>query len=428
MDERDNVRTYHRRTVLQRLGSAVPAAVLARCLMTQASPNSESSEPDPLPPFAVGFQDWQARSGDFAAWSTAGIQVASDGTLRLDPNTFRQEQDPYPAGSYEGGNFYNGGNYWVGSALSPVIKAGFGFQGVMASWNADTPPGTWIETLVRAERTPGSWTRWYNIGIWAADSTTIQRHSLKQEQDDQGIVYVDLLVLKDTPAGGHAYQVKTRLFSQDPALSPRLRRVGAALSNAPHPPETLVPGSAALWGKVLPVAACSQMVYPDGGEVWCSPTSIAMTLAYWQQGDPLCESGVRSAVRGVYDWVYDGHGNWLFNTAHAATFGLAAVVARFSSFAALEPWIAADVPVIFSFAWKEGELDQAPLPKSNGHLAVLVGFDAKGDPVVNDPAASSDGSVRRTYRRHQLEKLWLGYTGGTVYLIHPPDWSVPRLG
>lgn len=30
---------------------------------------------------------------------------------------------------------------------------------------------------------------------------------------------------------------------------------------------------------------------------------------------------VRAAVDGVYDWIYDGHGNWPFNTAFASTFG-----------------------------------------------------------------------------------------------------------
>ena len=63
------------------------------------------------------------------------------------------------------------------------------------------------------------------------------------------------------------------------------------------------------------------MVYPDGGEVWCSPTSTSMVLAYWAGDTGPCEPRVRAAVEGVYDWVYDGHGNWPFNTAYAATAG-----------------------------------------------------------------------------------------------------------
>ena len=32
----------------------------------------------------------------------------------------------------------------------------------------------------------------------------------------------------------------------------------------------------ALWDTLINVPECSQMVYPDGGEVWCSPTSTSM--------------------------------------------------------------------------------------------------------------------------------------------------------
>jgi Peptidase_C39 like family len=182
-----------------------------------------------------------------------------------------------------------------------------------------------------------------------------------------------------------------------------------------------------LWNRVLAVPECSQMVYPDGGEVWCSPTSTSMVLAYWQTATGPCEPRVRAAVDGVFDWIYDGHGNWPFNTAYAASQGLEGYVARFTSMAQLEPWIAAGVPVVISYAWKKNELTGAPIPSSNGHLAVLAGFDAAGNPVVNDPAAPSDDTVQRTYLRSELERLWLETSGGTAYLIYPQGRAVPVL-
>jgi hypothetical protein len=42
---------------------------------------------------------------------------------------------------------------------------------------------------------------------------------------------------------------------------------------------------------------------------------------------------------------------------------------------------------------------------------------------MNDPAARSDGEVRRIYPRGQLEALWLEHSGGTAYLIYPPEFS-----
>jgi hypothetical protein len=136
---------------------------------------------------------------------------------------------------------------------------------------------------------------------------------------------------------------------------------------------------------------------------------------------------VRAAVAGVYDATYRGHGNWPFNAAYAATFGLEGYVARFSSLADVEPWIAAGVPVAFSFAFKFGELANAPIASTTGHLAVIVGFDGAGNPIVHDPAAASDAGVPRVYRRAQLESVWLRSSGGTVYLIYPPDLAVPTL-
>jgi hypothetical protein len=136
---------------------------------------------------------------------------------------------------------------------------------------------------------------------------------------------------------------------------------------------------------------------------------------------------VRTAVSGVFDWLYKGHGNWPFNTAYAATHGLEGYVARFTSLAQTEAWTAAGVPVIISYGWKKGSLDGAPISSSNGHLAVLVGFDAAGNPIVNDPAAAINDAVRRTYNRTQLETLWLDSSGGTVYLIYPAGHPVPSL-
>jgi hypothetical protein len=171
------------------------------------------------------------------------------------------------------------------------------------------------------------------------------------------------------------------------------------------------------------VPACTQS-YPDGGEGWCSPTTTSMIVGYWAHDSGACEPRVRAAVAGVYDWIYDGHGNWPFNTAYAATRGLEAMVVRMGSLADAEPWITAGVPVGVSYAWKPGELTGAPVRTSEGHLGVLVGFDANGDPVVNDPAGKGD-AVRRTYRRAEFENVWVAHSGGTAYLAYPPGWSTP---
>lgn len=375
-------------------------------------------------PYTTGFARWRSVSGGFASWKPSGLLLAKNGTLLLNRSSATRDTDPYGVGGYNGHNFYNGGSFLVGEALSPVTSTNFGFAEAIVSWNADTPTGTWTETQMRVQ-IGTRWSKWYNLGVWAADSSTVERHSVNGQGDTDATVAVDTLVVRSKTLP-RAFQVKARLFSANSAV-PTLRNLSVAYSTAPSKPSTLKGGDASLWNRTLAVPQCSQMVYPDGGEVWCSPTSTSMVLAYWQQATGPCEPRVRAAVDGVYDWLYDGHGNWPFNTAYAASQNLEGYVARFTSFAQAERWIAAGVPVIFSFGWQKGDLTGAAISSSGGHLAVLVGFDAAGNPVVNDPAAASDGEVLRTYQRAELESLWLEHSGGTVYLIYPPGHSVPNL-
>ena len=89
--------------------------------------------------------------------------------------------------------------------------------------------------------------------------------------------------------------------------------------------------------------------------------------------------------------------------------------------------IAAGVPLVLSVSFDAGELDGAGYSTS-GHLLVLCGFDAQGDPVCNDPASHlvpDNGQVRVTYRRDQLENVWLPHSGGLVYVLAPPDRRLP---
>ena len=374
--------------------------------------------------YQAGFHRWRAANAAFGDWTMRGVAVRKDG-LQIDPIAAKAGTDSHAPGTYHGHNFYNGGSYVVGEATSPEMTTPFAFFEAIASWNAETPAGTWIETLLRA-RVGSRWTKWYSMGVWASDTALVQRHSIESQGDADGNVSTDTLVLKQiAPAG--AYQAMVRLFTAAKGTTPTVRNVGVAFS-LPHPAKTPVSaGNRAAWGTSLSLPRCSQMVYPNGGHVWCSPTSTSMVLGFWGIDPGACGPRVRTAVSGVYDYVYDGHGNWPFNTAYAAARGLEAYALRFTSLADVEPWIEAGVPVIFSFSWRNHELAGAAVPSSNGHLAVIVGFDGSGNPIVNDPAAASDAAVQRVYQRSELEAVWLTGSGGLVYLIYPAGHKVPAL-
>lgn len=412
--------------------SLVPLLVVA--LLVSGTPAGIAQADEP--PF---HELWRAdRATGFGDWSLHGVR-AVDGTLTLDLAT------PASGQTVEGLTSPPGPS---GLALSPARETSAPFQELIASWNAETPPGAWIEVRLRArldgDGSPdgptgegGRWTRWYDLGVWSTASGPERRQSVRGQRDDDGHVSTDTLVLA---APARAYQAALTLHADDvdaavagpdggaPALSPAVSLV-AVLASTPSPAARSLASSQTVWGTALDVPERSQMIYPNGGPVWCSPTSTSMVMAYWadQIGEPALDRRVPEVAAAVYDVVYRGNGNWPFNTAYAGRHGLTAYVSRMSSLVQVERWIEAGVPVVASLAWDPGELWNAAVPSTNGHLLVIVGFTAEGDVVVNDPAADPrlGLSVRRVYPRGALERLWLTHSGGTVYLIYPEGLQPP---
>lgn len=377
--------------------------------------------------YKTGFKRWRAADNGFSDWTLSGVKRNASGVLEFDATTAIAGSDPFGVGGYNGRNYYNGGSFFVGEATSPEITTTFNYKEAIASWNATTPPGTWVEVQFRAQFGTGRWSKWYILGIWASDDSTIRRHSVQSQGDSDGFVAVDTFISSNKKETTDTFQLKLRLFSADGNSTPSVQNASVAYSTSAPKSASVSSGNPAFWNTLIDVPECSQMVYPDGGEVWCSPTSTSMVLAYLDGYTDACEPRVRAAVEGVFDWIYDGHGNWPFNTAYAASEGYEGYVARFTSLARAEEYVAAGVPVIMSIAWGKGDLAGSSIDSTNGHLFVLVGFDEIGNPIVNDPASPDNGSVQRTYQRSELEQLWLEASGGTVYLIYPPGTSVPAI-
>ncbi|QIN77848.1 peptidase C39 family protein [Rubrobacter marinus] len=327
----------------------------------------------------------------------------------------------------------------VSTFRSPVYETPFPFDTLVPSWSATTPAGTWIH-LRFAVRSDGRWSPALDLGVWASGTEAVRRSSARSEEAAAPAAWrVEVDTVRGTAPGTHAdaYRFDLDLVSSTPGLLPTVREVSVLVSDSsrhgedPGDPE---PAPEAR-GRDLPVPARSQMLFPHGGEAWCSPTSLSMVMAYWAQetGERALDRPVPEVADGVYDRAYRGWGNWPFNTAYAAALGLEARVGRLRSLAEAGGWVAAGVPLVVSVAWDNGvvgqELSGAPLARSDGHLLVIRGFAPSGDVIVNDPAAPRDAGVARVYERGELSRAWLrnrGSSGGIAYLVHPPGWSVPR--
>ncbi|MFE2877922.1 peptidase C39 family protein [Streptomyces roseus] len=343
---------------------------------------------------------------------------------------------------------------------SPVHRCAVPGTEAIASWNAHTPAGTWIQVELRATYGSGAVGPWYVMGRWASGDGDVRRTSVDGQTDGSTTVWTDTLAV-DAPAKADGvriagWQLRLTLHRKPGAApSPTVWLAGAMVSDVPD--RFTVPASAPS-GKAreLKVPRYSQEVhkghypqYDNGGEAWCSPTSSQMTIEYWGRkpaaGDLAWvdsrypDPQVCHAARSTYDSAYKGCGNWSFNAAYAATYtDLAGVVTRLRSLADVEALIGSGIPVITSLSFRAEELTGAGYGTA-GHLMTVVGFTAAGDVVANDPNSPDNTAVRRVYRRREWENAWLrtkrtnsagkvaSGSGGVCYLYAPARPSAVQI-
>ena len=332
-------------------------------------------------------------------------------------------------------------SYDMGSWTSPMFSTGFGFSELVSSWIAQTPGGSFIHVYMSADRGDGTSTKWYTMGIWAYGDADIHRTSVGHQGDGDGYIAIDTFFAKDHQMFG--YQLKLELYRlKGSSASPSVTRIGAVASDPVNTKPYLPSATTMTKDKVLPVRQFSQEIhagqypqYDGGGEAWCSPTSTSMVVDYWDKGpspseyayvpSEFADPWVDYTARYVYDYHYQGAGNWPFNVAYAGARGLDGEVTQLHSLAEAEQFIKAGIPLVASIAFTSNKLDGFLFKSTNGHLLVIVGFTKEGNPVVNDPAATSDATVQRVYDRAQFEKAWMAATGGIVYIIHPGSAPLP---
>ncbi|MGQ9455505.1 MAG: peptidase C39 family protein [Armatimonadota bacterium] len=303
---------------------------------------------------------------------------------------------------------------------SPEITVQDGFNQAIMSWNARTPPGSYL-MMYLSVKINGTWTNWYKMGLWNRDGQPELPTSFKNQEDEWAHVDTDVLILKKT---GQAIKAKVESRSVDGSTYPVLLLLSISVIHTDkHDPKTTPYKS--VWGKELDVPEISQLSV-EGGRGWCSPASVAMVLNYWAKKLNRSELavGITETAHAVFDKAWGGTGNWTFNTAFAGEFaGIKAYVTRFDSICQLEQMIAKGIPVIVSVDYNRLNRRKTEVPM--GHLMVVRGFTRSGNVIFNDPWARLDKGqkVRKVFKREDFEKSWLGSKGshGTLYLITPEE-------
>ncbi|MFE9998557.1 peptidase C39 family protein [Streptomyces avermitilis] len=420
------------------VGAAGPAAAATPAARpTKASPNLVDNRA------WTSYSDWRggtAKGTRAVAGARPGLAIATPAgrTDYTDPHTGRTATWEYAT--------------WT----SPVHRLAVPCTEVIASWNAHTPAGTWLQVELTGTYSDGTATPWYVMGRWAAGDQDIRRTSVDGQSDGKSSIWTDTFAIDDTASGLRlvSYRLRLTLYrTPGGRITPTVWRLGAMGSDIPD--RFTVPASAPGLAQELRVPRYSQEIhagqypeYDNGGEAWCSPTSSQMIIEYWGRRptpgqlawvDPsYADPQVCHAARFTYDYQYAGCGNWPFNAAYAATYkDLQGVVTRLGSLGDLETLIAAGIPVITSQSFLKTELTGAGYGTS-GHLMTVIGFTADGDVIANDPASPGDDAVRRVYQRREFENIWLrtkrynasgkvvSGTGGVCYLYFPAHPSARR--
>ncbi|MDK1473327.1 C39 family peptidase [Streptomyces sp. 549] len=395
----------------------------------------------------VTHHSWHTAK-DWQHGSAQGVRPGGEerpGLLLAEPAGTTEYRDPHRDGATSTWEYAT----WTSASRALRTPA----SELITSWNARTPPGTWIRVELRATYTDGTTTPWFTMGVWASgDGDDVPcRTSVDGQSDGRSSVSTDTLVTGPGAGEQRFTAVRLRvtlLRAPGSEESPRVCRLDTTGSDIEDRFE--VPASRPGRGGAieLDVPRYSQNVhlgryprYDNGGEAWCSPTSTQMIVEYWdRRPDPADLAWVKPeyddpqichAARQTYDHTYEGCGNWPFSTAYAATYpGLRATVTRLSSLADAERLVRAGIPLVTSQSFLATELTGAGYG-TTGHLMTLIGFTADGDVIANDPNSPDNAAVRRVYRRGEWENTWLrtkrrdgsgrirSGSGGVCYVIWP---------
>jgi hypothetical protein len=294
------------------------------------------------------------------------------------------------------------GKYLLWSESKTIL-----FNQLVFSWNSKRPGSGYFTFEVQARDTETKkWYKWHEAAHWGNGIQRTLYDNAKQDsvKTSTSYVYVRLELPKNHLADAFRIRVKTK----NGAELGLIKQLAVSLSNfslfSPELAENYYTRDyRSITIHAVPVYC--QMILDDlRADSMCSPTSLAMLVAYFLQKDidPL------NFAYKVYDPGLDAYGNWLLNIAHAyEVTGSRAYfsVARLASFAQLYQLLAKKIPVVVSV---RGALLGAPKPSyDSGHLLIVVGYDSRTRSVLcHDPAAPDKSSVVRSYNLENFLGAW----------------------
>jgi hypothetical protein len=292
-------------------------------------------------------------------------------------------------------------NATTGYLILKPQRAPYPFDEGLPSWNGTAPGGSGgFRVMIRFAYLAG-WSPWLDAGFWKENLWAAAK--------------------KTTFAGGRI-DIDTALldyYATEWQFAVELKRNSTAV---PSPTITLLSffasdsrTTAALdYTKILPdkpepilieTTFLAQYLIDNeiGGRI-CSPTTVAMILlSYGIAVDPL------QFARDTLDPYYDIFGVWPRVVQNASEYGLEGMVTRYRNWSEARAVLASGGRIGMSI----GE------PLYSGHLVMLAGFTAAGDPIVHDPARTNTG-YGHIFNKSDLSHSWFD-KGGVAYTFFLRD-------
>ena len=303
------------------------------------------------------------------------------------------------------------------------------FEYMVASWNSDTPPGTFVEIEARvlvnhfnSNNEPiQTWSEWLSWGKW---SPFMERESANTSSVLAKISTDELVIRGSKGETASKVQLKVNLHTDDPTTTPVVRYLHGTLKNTLKGQEISKVFKNEIniesLNKNIDVPKFSQMIRdPRTANSICSPTTITMMMNW--MGEKLLPEEV---AQNTYDFNY-GFGNWAFAAASLGSYGYKAYV-DYTNVEGLKQEIAKSYPVGVSVKYsnkpngKYPYIEGAP-GNTPGHLIVVTGFetiDGVEYVLVNDSYAPENETVARKYRLDQFEKAW---SSRVAYIIREKE-------
>ncbi|HSQ74444.1 MAG TPA: C39 family peptidase [Bacteroidota bacterium] len=287
-----------------------------------------------------------------------------------------------------------------GSVIFTPQYAQHPFNHGLPSWNGSAPDYSSSFKIQMRFPSGTGWSPWLTVGFWNANIWS----SYGTTSYSGGYIDYDYVKLG---AYAGAWQFKVIMTRASAGLpSPTLHKLSFFVSDTAT--TTTLNFSQILADRPAQILIPTTFVYqygvdPDIGGSICSPTSVSMILlSYNITVNPLTFA---QATRDPYYRIF---GIWPRVVQNAAGYGLDGAVTRYRTWSQARDVLARGGRIAMSV----GE------PLYSGHLMMLAGFAANGDPIVHDPARSNGYSY--VFNKSDLSHSWFD-KGGVAYTFYPAE-------